>query len=179
MDIPKYARVEIERRALVDPALCPRLKDEPFDLIEDLYVARTRLRLRKMTDAGAAHATYKFCKKYPTPNSMSGLIVNTYLDAAEYAVLRSLPGHEIRKRRYRILIAGVHFGIDVFQGDLDGLILCEFEAPTLEAARAVGFPRWAPVEVTDDPFFTGGNLCRIKPEQLLTRLSGIAARLTD
>ena len=43
---PKYARVEWERRWLVDPGQRPDPAGQPLTLIEDRYITGTRLRKR-------------------------------------------------------------------------------------------------------------------------------------
>ena len=52
MDAPKYSALEIERRWLADLAAVGELRSLPYREIADLYVADSRLRLRKITDAG-------------------------------------------------------------------------------------------------------------------------------
>ncbi len=49
MDIPKYAKLENERRFLVDPARAPSVEGQPYRLIEDRYIDGARLRLRMAT----------------------------------------------------------------------------------------------------------------------------------
>ena len=90
---PEFAdeRGEQERRFLVDPAALPPLAPDGGYLIEDLYVQQTRLRLRKMTSLESGEPVYKFCKKYPRQDPLSGPIVNIYLSAAEYELLAGLP----------------------------------------------------------------------------------------
>ena len=59
---PKYARVEFERRWLVDASARPPLDGLSFTLIEDRYIEGTRLRLRRM--ARGARTVLKLTKKY-------------------------------------------------------------------------------------------------------------------
>jgi CYTH domain-containing protein len=66
------------------------------------------------------------------------------------------------------------FSIDVFEGELDGLILCETEAEGLEELMAIQPPVYVRHEVTEDPFFAGGNLCRTPRAELLRKLSTFA-----
>ena len=167
MDIPKYAKLENERRFLVDPTRAPDLAGLAFRRIEDRYLNGTRLRLRAVTDSATGARELKFCKKYGSDDPVSGPIVNAYLTEAEHAALAALPAAVVVKRRYRI--GG--FGLDVFEGALEGLMLCEAEAPTREAVLARAFPDWAAREVTADPFFTGGALCRIGADDLRPRLA--------
>lgn len=166
MDLPKYAKLEIERRFLVNPVQAPHLTALPFRRIEDRYLDGTRLRLRAIIhDMGERE--FKFCKKYEGGDPLAGPIVNMYITEAEHAALAAIPAATIAKRRYRI----DGFGLDVFEGELAGLMICEVEAPTIEAAQALVFPAWTLREVTGDPFFTGGALCRIGAKDLSARLA--------
>ena len=170
MSIPKYAKLENERRFLVDAARLPDLTDIPFRRIEDRYLIGARLRLRSMTDSATGGRELKFCKKYGGDDPVSGPITNLYLSEAEHTVLVALPARTIVKRRYRLDHGDRTFGVDVFEGELAGLMLCEAEAETREAVMALAFPPWAVREVTADPFFTGGNLCTISAAELAARL---------
>ncbi|HEY1426584.1 MAG TPA: hypothetical protein VGF50_07930 [Caulobacteraceae bacterium] len=166
--IPKYALLENERRFLVlEP---PDMTGARVRLIEDLYLDAGRLRLRRVTHFDGVPPEHKLCKKYGLGDPVSGPIVNIYLTAEEHAALAALPGRPLRKRRYTILHAGRAFSLDVFEGALAGLAICEAEAPTAEAIRAVRFPPWAAREVTADPFFCGGELSRVTADELAARL---------
>ena len=171
MTLPKYAKLENERRFLVDAARLPDLAGLPFRRIEDRYLIGTRLRLRSMTDSATGARELKFCKKYPGDDPVSGPITNLYLGEAEHAVLAALPARVISKRRHRLDHDGRPFGVDVFEGELVGLVLCEAEAESREAILALTFPPWAAREVTADPFFTGGNLSTITAGELARRLA--------
>lgn len=175
MDIPKYARLEIERRFLVDRARAPDLRPLPFSLIEDLYIDGGRLRLRTLTDSRTGARTFKLGKKYAGGDPMAAPITNLYLTQAEHATFAGLPGAPLSKVRHRLEHARTTFSsVDVFLGELQGLVLCESEAATREAALALKVPPWAAREVTDDPFFTGGNLCRVSAAELKRRLAEIS-----
>lgn len=171
MELPKYAKLENERRFLVERSAGLDLERLGSSLIEDIYIDNTRLRLRKVTPAKGEAASYKLCKKYPSSDPYSGAIVNTYLSAEEHAVFCKLPGRHIVKRRHYTTFEGHPFGIDVFQRKLAGLVLCEVEASTRQAVCDIQFPSWAVAEVTEDPFFSGGNLCSIERDELLRKLS--------
>jgi CYTH domain-containing protein len=168
--LPKYAKLENERRFLVDAALLPDLAGLPFRRVEDRYVIGTRLRLRSMTDSASGARELKFCKKYEGDDPVSGPVTNLYLSEAEHTVLAALSARIIAKRRYRLDHDGRGFGVDVFEGELAGLMLCEAEAESREAILALTFPPWAGREVTTDRFFTGGRLCMITASELAARL---------
>lgn len=167
--IPKYALLENERRFLVREP--PELAGVRARLIEDLYLDAGRLRLRRVSHFDGSPPEHKLCKKYGSADPASGPIVNIYLTADEHAALAAaLPGRPLRKRRYTVRHADRAFSVDVFEGALAGLVMCEAEAPTPTAIRALGFPPWAAPEVTGDPFFSGGHLCGVTPDALAARL---------
>jgi CYTH domain-containing protein len=168
-DIPKYALLENERRFLVRRP--PDLAGTRARLIEDRYLDGGRLRLRRVTHLDGSPTEHKLCKKYGSADPASGPIVNIYLTEAEHAALAALPGRPLGKRRHTVLYDGRAFSVDVFEGALAGLVMCEAEAPTVEAIRALKFPPWAGREVTDDRFFSGGCLCAITAVELAARLA--------
>jgi CYTH domain-containing protein len=167
-DIPKYALLESERRFLV--AAAPDLASARVRLIEDRYLDSGRLRLRRITHFDGHPTEFKLCKKYGSADPASGPIVNIYLTAEEHAALAALPGRPLVKRRHTVAHGGRAFGVDVFEGVLAGLTLCEAEAASPEAIRALVFPPWASREVTADPFFTGGHLAGVTAAELAARL---------
>lgn len=166
--MPKYARLENERRFLV--LRPPELAGAHVRLIEDVYLDGGRLRLRRITHFDGHPPEHKLCKKYGSADPASQPITNLYLTGQEHAALASLPGHALAKRRYTVDHGGRALSVDVFEGPLVGLVICEAEAPTAEAVRALQFPPWTAREVTADPFFAGAALARISADELATRL---------
>jgi CYTH domain-containing protein len=96
---PKYAIAKVERRWLVDLAAIGSLEGLPYHEIEDLYIAETQLRLRKMKNA-QGEVVLKLCKKYGKRSALSEPITNLYLSEPEYVLLTQLNGQVVRKRRY-------------------------------------------------------------------------------
>lgn len=169
MELPKYSKMEIERRFLVLADRLPALDSLTFLLIEDRYITATRLRLRSLTDSRTGAQQLKFCKKYEREEENSGPIVNMYLTKGEFDLLSQLPGHPIRKRRYHMDHAGHRWAIDVFLDAPAGLLLCEIELE--DRLALVQLPPWAGDEVTLDVFFTGASLAGRTPEELRVRLA--------
>ena len=157
MVIPNYAKLEIERRWLVAPDAVVQLSAAPSRLIEDWYVDDARLRLRRESIGDRPPTVWKLCKKYGEPEALSQPMVNIYLDEAEYALLRGLPGRALRKRRHAVSPDGP-LKLDVFEGELAGHRSCEFEAESLDVVAAFEPPTWAGPEITDHPGFFGGAL---------------------
>jgi CYTH domain-containing protein len=169
--IPKYARPEYERRFLLSDI--PDLSGMACRLIEDLYLDGTRLRLRKII-CEDENEQYKLCKKYAGPSADPLAIVNIYLTSQEYDLLSELNGKGIRKRRYNI--ASSALCLDVFEGQLAGLVLCEIEAESVALLEAHTLPHWIGRDVSDDPFFTGGNLASINAVELNAKLASFQSR---
>ena len=142
----------------VPPELLPDLRLLPYADIEDRYLNGGRLRLRKVTEAGAAESTYKLCKKYGPVGAYEEPIVNLYLTAEEYESLHILPGLDLRKRRYRYEYQGRRFSIDAHAGPLSGLYLCECEADSASELVEIAFPPFAVEDVTADHRFSGASL---------------------
>jgi CYTH domain-containing protein len=175
----KYARIEYERRFLLRAMPADLDPDEGYTRITDVYLEGTRLRRRTMHSPQGELIAAKFTQKYTVPGQPPSetTITNLYLDEAEAVLLESLSGPTLSKRRYRYAANGATFSIDVFEGDLAGLILAEVEAPSAARIEAVPFPDFALREVTADPAFSGAQLVRLSKadlERLLSREMGHA-----
>lgn len=177
MDIEeaRYTRVEYERRFLVAPHANWRSSVEPYSkLFEDNCLRQGRLRLRILTDLDTGRRVLKLNKKFESDSPYFRRVSRILLSPSEYEVLDRLEGDRLRKIRHYHNYRGRVFSIDVLEGELDGLVLCETEADGLDELMSVEPPQFAKVEVTEDPFFTGGNLCRTTRAELLQKLSAFA-----
>jgi CYTH domain-containing protein len=164
----KYARVERERRFLL-AAPPPSSAVTATRRITDRYLPGTRLRLRRADYPNSDECEFKLTQKVPAdrPGYVQGLITNTYLSAAEYDLLATLPAEVLSKTRFSV----PPLGIDVFDPPLHGLVMADVEFTTDEAARSFLRPAEAVAEVTDDIRFTGGNLVRTRRDDLLAWLA--------
>ncbi len=158
MASPKYAHLELERRWLVDRGARPALDECDHTLIEDRYLERTRMRLRRMSAPGGT--VLKLSKKYESERPEARPVVTAYLTEGEYALLARLPARELRKRRFRVRVGGLTWSVDVFEGPLAGLELAEIEAPDEAALTALVPPPWLAREVTHDPRYQCGTLAQ-------------------
>jgi hypothetical protein len=176
----KYARFELERRFV--------LESVPSDLdlgygwrIIDRYIENTRLRLRRMDPIHRGETILKLGQKdVPSPPDFGRMtITNIYLSPPEYSVLSGLDALELRKRRYSAAHDERSFGIDVFEGDLTGLVLAETGFDTgAEMKQPLDLPVWVGAEVTTDDRFTGGSLARLargEALELISRIPSLAA----
>ena len=159
----KYARVERERRYLLQDLPEGITRADPHVQITDNYITGTRLRIRKVREPRTNKWTVKFTQKYaPDPNDLSRtMITNTYLNALEAEVLSVFDTNEIRKNRYPFEFEGRKFSVDMFLGDLFGLVLAEVSFETDEELDNYAKPPFALIDVTNDPLFSGGRLCEM------------------
>ena len=173
MDELKYTRVEYERRFLVRSGSDWRPFAKPYSkTFEDKYIRDGRLRLRKLTDSDTGRQQLKLTKKFESASPYVHSLNRILLSKEEFDSLdRHLEGDQLKKVRYYHEYKGRTFSIDVFEKELEGLVLCETEAASLDDLMAAEFPPYAWREVTEDPFFTGGKLSRASHAELLQRLS--------
>lgn len=168
----KYPRIEYERRFLVSLQADWRDLIESYSkTFEDKYLQDTRLRLRILTDSDTGRRLLKLTKKAESASPYFQTISRILLSPSEHALFDSLPGYRLRKVRHYHYDRGRVFSLDVFEGELEGLVLCETEAEGLDELMAIEPPVYAQCEVTEDTFFTGGNLCRMTRADLLHKLA--------
>jgi len=159
----KYARIERERRYLLRDLPEGMSRADPHLQITDNYVTGSRLRIRKVREPRTNKWTVKFTQKYaPNPDDFSRTIItNTYLNAYEAEVLSIFNSNEIRKNRYPFEFEGRRFSVDMFLGDLFGLVLAEVSFETDEELDNFPKPPFALADVTNEQLFSGGRLCEL------------------
>ncbi len=164
----KYVRLERERRYLLQDLPEGMTRADPHVQITDNYITGTRLRIRKIRDPKTNKCTVKFTQKFaPTPDDFSRtLITNIYLNALEAETLAVFEANEIRKNRYPFQWDGHQFSIDMFLGDLFGLVLAEVSFETDEELDRFPKPPFAITDVTNNEAFTGGSLCHLTFEDI-------------
>jgi CYTH domain-containing protein len=171
----KYARLERERRYLLQDLPEGLTRADYHVQITDNYITGTRLRLRKVRDPRNNKWTVKFTQKFP-PNASDlsrTLITNTYLDAQEAELLSIFEANEIRKNRYFFDWEGRRFSVDMFLGDLFGLVLSEVNFETDEELESFKKPPFALADVTNVEMFTGGKLCQLTFEDIREEIKKI------
>lgn len=166
----KYARMERERRFLLSAV--PDGTVVRTVRIADRYLNGARLRLRQMVEMSAdddiVGMEYKLTQKVPAHGGGPGLITTVYLNAAEHAALTQVPAAELNKTRLSI----PPLGVDVFDGRLAGLVLCEAEFDDDESMARFVAPPDAVAEVTHDRYLTGGRLTDMARSELAAVLGG-------
>jgi len=164
----KYAQFERERRYLLQALPDGLTRASPHLQITDNYITGTRLRLRKVRDPKTNKWIVKFTQKFaPNPEDLSRtLITNIYLNAREAETLAIFEANEIRKNRYPYVWEGRKLSIDMFLGDLFGLVLAEISFETDEELASFPPPPFAIADVTNDEVFSGGRLCHLTFEDI-------------
>lgn len=159
----KYARVERERRYLLRDLPEGLTRADPHLQITDNYITGSRLRLRKVRDPRTNKWTVKFTQKFPlAPGDLSRTIItNTYLNAVEAETLAVFNTNEIRKNRYYFDYQGRRFSVDMFLGDLFGLVLAEAGFDSDAELDAFSQPPFALADVTNNEVFSGGKLSEL------------------
>ena len=177
----KYARVERERRYLLRDLPEGLTRVDPHLQITDNYITGTRLRIRKVREPRTNKWTVKFTQKFaPDPNDLSRTVITSiYLTAAEAEMLSVFEANEIRKNRYPFEFEAREFSVDMFLGDLFGLVMAEVSFETDEDLNNFSRPSFAIAEVTNNELFTGGRLCEltfadIREEIIRSSLAGTA-----
>lgn len=159
----KYALIERERRYLLEDLPEGLTRASPHVQITDNYITGTRLRIRKVREPRLNKWVVKFTQKFaPEETDLSHTIItNLYLNAQEAEVLSVFEANEIRKNRYKFDYEGHTLGIDMFLGDLFGLVLAEVNFEDDEQMSNFEMPGFALAEVTNNPLFTGGRLSEL------------------
>ena len=159
----KYARLERERRYLLQDLPEGLTRADHHLQITDNYITGSRLRIRKVRDPRTNKWTVKFTQKFaPDPTDLSRtFITNTYLNAVEAEVLSIFNSNEIRKNRYYFEYERQKFSVDMFLGDLFGLVLAEVSFDDDVELDAYSTPPFALAEVTNNELFSGGKLCEL------------------
>ncbi len=148
---------EIERTYLLK-YIPPTVKSCKFADYRDLYIPfsalHPRLRLRKRGQ------DYELTKKVAIDEldrSVQKEMTIT-LDSAEYDELATTRGKEIVKRRFFLPVEGKIAEIDIFQGQLLGLVLADFEFVDNQERDNFVAPDFCLAEVTQETFIAGGML---------------------
>jgi CYTH domain-containing protein len=145
--------MEIERKFLVEQ-LPQGLDVHPSREIEQGYLAITddvEVRLRRYGDE--SFLTVK------SSGNESRIEEEIEIDRRRFDSLWPLTdGRRIQKRRYRIPIGDLALELDVYHGDLEGLLTAEVEFSSLADAAAFVPPGWVGRDVTDDSRYKNKRL---------------------
>jgi CYTH domain-containing protein len=126
--------------------------------IMDVYIPdspeHSRLRLRQKGDR------YEMTKKMPVRegDASEQIEMTIPLDEEEFLTLAQSSQKRVAKDRYTVDIDGRSAEVDVFVGDLSGLILIDFEFSSPEEKTTFTPPSVVLSDVTQEDFIAGGLL---------------------
>jgi len=134
-------------------ALCEH--KEVIDVYLPASSPHPQIRLRKNGDV------FELTKKSPIKDGDASqqLEETINLTQEEFDVFNSLDGKRIHKIRYYYKYNGQVAEVDVFQDDLYGLVVIDFEFDTAEDKDAFVMPSFCLADVTQELFIAGGMLC--------------------
>ena len=136
--------MEVERKFLVSRP--PDLGGATADEIEQGYLA--------IGSDGEVRVRRKGDRLLLTAKRGSGLSrqeAEIELDQPSFDELWALTeGRRLQKRRHVIPLGELKIEMDVYAGDLEGLVVAEIEFPSEEEAKAFEPPHWLGEEVTGD-----------------------------
>ena len=159
---PKYSNFELERRWLLNKEAIGLIKNHRFNFIVDHYIRNSKLRLRYTEDSESREIFYKLTKKYGKQDDYSEALTTIYLSKNEYDLFSNFPHDKILKERYKIQFEDHHYAIDVFKEKLEGLLIAEIEASTINELKSIKPPPFSIKEVTLDHKYSGKYLSQIE-----------------
>lgn len=149
--------LELERTYLVkylpaDLADCPQ--KEIIDIYFPRQAAHPTLRLRQQGNR------FELTKKKRIEIADASAQEETTIDlsAQEFEALAKMEGKRLRKTRYDYIQAGRTAQIDVFQDELAGLVLADFEFEGIAEKDLFEMPEFCLRDVTQEEFVAGGML---------------------
>jgi adenylate cyclase len=150
------ANQELERKFLVTGELPDDLDRYPSEEISQAYIAvaddGTEVRLR------ARGGDYTLTVK--SGPSLARVEVEIEIDAGRFESIWPLTaGRRIVKRRYLIPAGGqLSIELDLYAGELDGLVTAEIEFESEDQAEAFEPPPWIGSDVTGDGAYSNQSL---------------------
>lgn len=134
------------------------LADCPSKLIVDVYyppsAEHPHLRLRQNGDK------YQLTNKVITSGTDSSNMTEetVHLTPDQFKALVKAPGKRVAKRRYMLNYQGQVAEVDVFQEDLSGLVIIDFEFGSRQLQTAFKMPDFCLADITQDKLMAGGML---------------------
>lgn len=158
MDDVQPTEIELELTFLAGKIPDEIKGTSPKELL-DVYIPANRdihskLRLRKKADK------YEITKKVQI-NADDASVQQEFtipLIDNEFNVLAATSDKRVQKDRYQVTIDGYPAEVDVFRGNLEGLVLIDFEFGTEDEKTAFHQPACCLADVTQEDFIAGGQL---------------------
>ena len=161
--------IELERTFLLK-YLPFTLSSKKFKDCLDIYLPvnskHPHLRIRKIGNV------FEMTKKQPIINDSSEQSEHTIiLSKEEFKELSQIKGLRVHKHRYIYKIGKVKTEVDIFQDNLLGLALIDFEFKSVKKKNSFIAPDFCLAEVTQEEFIAGGYLAGKKFEDITQQLN--------
>jgi CYTH domain-containing protein len=161
--------IELERTFLAKN-LPEGLSNCIFKEIIDIYIPKNsrhpKLRLRKNKDK------YELTKKQPVnEGDASHQEEQTIiLSKDEFDAIAEIDGKKVRKLRYYYKHENHTAEFDVFQDELKGLVVIDFEFRTIQDKDNFKIPDFCLADITQEEFIAGGMICGKSYEDIKQKL---------
>jgi CYTH domain-containing protein len=146
------------------------LTDFPSKKIVDLYVENgtdhADLRIRRNGDK------YELTRKTPVSEGDASKQEETtiQINAEEFESFQSVKNRKIGKTRYFFQHEDITAEFDVFEGDLAGLVVIDFEFKTETEKNSFKMPDFCLIDITQEKFIAGGVLAGKNLDNLNAKL---------
>lgn len=165
--------MEIERKFLVKE-LPENLENYDCKFLEQAYISIAPvIRIRTVSNKKTGVKRYILTvKSIGTKSKEDGMLAHEEfeIDIEKEAydnLMKKTEGIVISKYRYIIPLAdNLKVELDVFKGDLEGLIMAEIEFPTEDMAKKYDPPAFLSKEVTYDTRFHNNSMTRMSKSQI-------------
>jgi CYTH domain-containing protein/8-oxo-dGTP pyrophosphatase MutT (NUDIX family) len=153
---PPPAGVEIERKWLVAELPVDDLRDAPADAIAQGYLAAGRHGEAEVRVRRRGERTFLTVK---STGGLERVEEELAIDARTFASLWPLTeGRRVEKTRHLVPFGEATLEVDVYEGDLDGLVVAEVEFASRDESAAFTPPSWVGEDVTEDERYKARNL---------------------
>ena len=155
-------------------SLPDNLESCEFKVLMDIYFPKNeehpRLRLRQKGDK------YELTKKQRVNENDASTQIETtvQLTKEEFEGLSKGDGKSLKKKRYFYSYEGRTAEIDIFEDNLSGLVVIEFEFPDKESKDTFAMPSFCLADVTQESFIAGGMLAGKSYEDISNHLDRFA-----
>jgi len=172
----KTAQTEFQRIFLINGLPEPLTPASGHLQIFDNYIEGTRFRLRLMRDPHTKVWTRILQQRSEFTDGKQAVInlSEMYLNDVEYGLFERLRGREIRKNRYFHEFDQIEWKFDIYLGEPRGLMIAKADLASAEQAADLMPPPFALIEITNDPFFAGGNLVEKNFSEIRTKMEQVA-----
>lgn len=157
--------METERKFLVK--VLPNLVKEMFkELVQAYLCFNPEVRIRSMNNE-------KFYLAQKTEGDLTRGEIEPEIDATSFQILLNLAqGRIINKTRFYLPDNnGLVSELDIYHGELEGLITVETEFKSVDDANNFEIPAWYGKEITYDKRYKNKNLARCSEEELRSLLT--------